>query len=62
MGSDRYASQRKTSRNQALFKYAKDNQDATLEDIGREFNISKQRVWELLKNEEKKKATEEAVA
>ena len=58
MLKDRYAGQRKTARNEALHKYAQEHPDVTYEEIGKQFNISKQRVSELIKNEEKKKTTE----
>lgn len=53
----KYDSVRKTERNQLLLKYREEHPDASLAEIGRLFNISKQRVSEILKKEENKVAT-----
>ena len=37
-----------------LFEYARDHPDASLSYIGDMFGITRQRVWELLKLEEKR--------
>ncbi len=50
---------RKAARNEALFKYSMEHPEATFAEIGAEFNISRQRAFELIKNEEKKKETVE---
>ena len=59
---DRYEKLRKTARNTALLKYREDNPESTLEEIGNEFNITKQRVSELLNIMIKKKAMERTTA
>ncbi len=45
---DRYDKLRKKARNQLLEQYAENNPDASLSEIGLVFNVSKQRVSELL--------------
>ena len=59
---DPYAKLRKTERNRMLVRFVEEHPNLTLEEIGRVFNISKQRVWELLQIERLKneKATEPA--
>ncbi len=52
---ERWDSLRKTGRNLALERYAAENPNASLQEIGRNFGISKQRVHELLKLAEAKK-------
>ena len=53
----RYDSVRKTERNQLLLEYRKGHPNASLAEIGQLFNISKQRVSEILKMGENKVAT-----
>jgi predicted transcriptional regulator len=48
---DPYAKLRKTERNGMLFQLVEEHPNLTLKEIGRVFNISKQRVSELLKIE-----------
>ncbi|GAI61871.1 unnamed protein product [marine sediment metagenome] len=48
---DPYAKLRKTERNRMLVQFVEEHPNLTLEEIGRVFNISKQRVSELLKIE-----------
>jgi len=55
---DKYDRLRKLERNQWLEQYAQDHPNATLEEIGVVFNISKQRVWELLKLAQKRNNNE----
>ena len=62
MVRDRYEKLRKSARNKALFQFALDNPDKTYEEIGNQFNITKQRVSELFKIEEKRKAAAETTA
>lgn len=57
---DRYAKLRKTDRNKALEKYAKDHPEESLREIGNEFNITKQRAGELLKIARERKNKEAA--
>ncbi len=52
---DRYESQRKSGRNQALCKYRLEHPEMTLAEIGREFNISRQLVWKLTQGNSRKK-------
>ena len=52
---DRYESQRKSGRNEALCKYRSEHPEMTLAEIGREFNISRQRVWKLTQGNSRKK-------
>ena len=52
----RYDSVRKTERNRLLLEYRKANPEASLAEIGRLFNISKQRVSEILQKEGNKVA------
>ncbi len=56
-GMAKYDSERKTERDRLLLEYRKANPDASLAEIGRLFNISKQRVSEILLKEAKEKAT-----
>ena len=56
----KYDSMRKLDRNQVLEEYADQHPDATLEQIGKVFNISKQRVHELLKAATERKMKEAA--
>lgn len=62
---DRYEKLRKTDRNKALEQYAETHPQASLREIGNEFNITKQRAGELLKiareRENKEAATVERV-
>ena len=51
---DRHKKLRKTARNQMLFEYARTHPDDSLSDIGAVFNITRQRVWELLQTEQKR--------
>lgn len=63
MAKDRYASQRKTARNMALFDYVEANDQVSFADVGREFNVTKQRAHEIYKRvEELKQAAAEAAA
>jgi len=55
----KYDSMRKVERNRLLVEYRQDHPDASLSEIGEVFNISYQRVWEILKQEEKKQAAVE---
>ena len=48
---DPYAKLRKTDRNRILVQFVEEHPNLTLQEIGRVFNISKQRVWELLQIE-----------
>ena len=54
MARDRWESQRKTARNEALYRYAEEHPQATFEEIGMRFNISKQRAHEIYKIQEAK--------
>jgi len=54
----KYDSMRKLKRNQMLVEYHKAHPEASLSEIGQLFNISSQRVWELLKLEENKKGAD----
>ena len=53
----KYDSMRKLERNRHLVEYRNLHPDASLKELGQVFNISPQRVWELLQKEENK-ATE----
>ena len=50
----KYDSLRKLKRNRMLVEYCQAHPEASLSEIGQLFNISHQRVWELLKLEGKK--------
>jgi len=50
----KYDSMRKLRRNEMLVEYRQAHPEASLSEIGQLFNISHQRVWEILKLEEKK--------
>ena len=50
----KYDSQRKQSRNQLLVDYHKANPDISLREIGRDFKITPQRVWEIIQIYKKK--------
>ena len=49
----KYDSLRKLNRNKALIEYRRSHPEASLAEIAEVFGISTQRVWEILKNEEK---------
>jgi len=49
----KYDSMRKLERNSLLINYRKRHPEANLSQIGEIFGISKQRVWEILKNNDK---------
>lgn len=58
---DKWESMRKTARNEALYAFVLENQDLRWEDVGKEFNISKQRAHEIFQIVKKKKAAVEEV-
>jgi len=62
MLKDKARKNRKTSRNQALLQYVVEHPDATYQEIGDQFNISRQRAWEIIDREERKKAEVETTA
>ena len=47
---DRYTFQRKTIRNHDIVKYKKTHPKATLKEIANRFEISRQRVFQILNN------------
>ena len=51
----RYDRMRKLERNKLLRKYQQEHPDASMREIGQVFNISPQRVHQLLKNSQKRK-------
>lgn len=51
---------RKLKRNRLLVEYHQAHPEASLSEIGQVFNISYQRVWEILKQEEKNQAANPA--
>lgn len=55
---DKYDKLRKRERNQWIEQYVRDHPNATLADVGAIFNISRQRVWEILKLAKEKKIKE----
>ena len=57
---DRYEKLRKSARNRALEEYAETHPEASLRDIGDQFNMSKQRAGELLKIARERKNKEAA--
>ncbi len=52
---ERWDSLRKIGRNEAIERYAAENPKVSLQEIGKNFGITKQRVHELLKLAESKK-------
>lgn len=53
----KYDSMRKLERNRLLVEYYRTHPEASLREIGGVFNISAQRVWEIVKQDENKRAT-----
>jgi len=49
----KYDNLRKLKRNKALIDYRNNHPELSLSEIGEVFGISAQRVWEILRNEEK---------
>lgn len=49
----KYDSLRKIRRNKALYQYFHTHPEMSLAEVGKIFNMSRQRVWEILKNEER---------
>jgi len=52
---DRYDKLRKLTRNQAIEQMRQNHPEKSLSDIGREFNVTRQRVCSILKSIEKRK-------
>jgi predicted DNA-binding protein YlxM (UPF0122 family) len=50
----RFDSRRKLERNSLLVDYYSTHPELSLREIGRVFSISRQRVWEIVSNHEKK--------
>lgn len=54
----KYDSMRKLERNQAVREYRHNHPEASLAEIGKVFDITRQRVWEILQNNKDEQATE----
>jgi DNA-directed RNA polymerase sigma subunit (sigma70/sigma32) len=59
---NRYDKMRKTDRNRLLNEYIDNHPEATFEEVGAMFKITKQRVWELRQQELKQREKNKGAA